>query len=104
LLIENSFRSVCFNNLDAFNCQYYLEEEAISMMSSKTRGLWQSLDKPVQIGRHPCVAENFGLIVFKDRNVVTFYSNDLAETSTSPIQEPNQETKCCCVCGLAALK
>jgi hypothetical protein len=63
----------------------------------------QTFDKPTQTGQQPCVAENAGVIVFKDQNVVTFYSNDLAYTPSSPIAEPNEET-ICCVHGLASLK
>jgi hypothetical protein len=63
----------------------------------------QTFDKPTQMGQQPCVAEKAGFIVFKDRVVVLFYSNDLTYTPSSPIAEPNEET-IRCVHGFASLK
>ncbi len=96
--------TVRFNNVDAVNRPHL--KEALSQISTKPRGSWllvQSFDKPTKEGEEPCVAKKAGYIVFKDRNVVTFYTNDLADTPTSPIQEQNEETVRC-VHGLAPMK
>jgi len=67
----------------------------MSIISSKPRSSWllvQSFDKPTQTGQQSCVTENAGFIVFNDQNVVTFYKNDLADTPTSLMDGPNEET------------
>ena len=106
-LSEDNIRiigTVRFNNVDSVNRRHL--KEAMTMMSSKSRGSWllvQSFDKPTERHQPAQVAKNAGFIVFKDRNVVVFYTNDLATTPSSPIEEPTEET-IRCVRGLAPLK
>lgn len=84
LLSEGDIRvigTVLFNNVDSVNRPRL--KEAYSTIASKPRGYWllvQTYNQPFLPGQRRRIAQNTGYIVFKDRNVVTFYTNDLYGT------------------------
>jgi Transposase IS4 len=92
------------NYVDAINKPRV--KEAMELLKSKERGSWyllQCFESASSITQSPEIATNTGYIVFKDRNIVIFYSNDLASTPTVPIQGSTDEA-IACVHGLAPMK
>jgi hypothetical protein len=75
-------------------------ETAKSEIKEGTRGSWRLTQVFNKDGN---IAENAGYIVFKDRAIVVFYTNDLASTPIELINSPNN-TSIECVKGLAPLK
>ena len=75
-------------------------EIAKSEIKDAERGSWRLTQV---FNKDGSVAQNAGYIVFKDRAVVVFYTNDLASTPIELINSPN-DTSIACVRGLAPLK
>ena len=93
------------NNIDEPNRSYIKQALEELYTESVCKGSWlpvQAFDKASNSSSPPTVASKSGYIVFKDRAVVTFYTNDLAETPTVPVQGLTEES-IQCVHGLAEL-
>ena len=97
--------TIKFNNIDGLNRK--LVKLAIDKVQDSERGTWvlvQALDKVIKKKKEVTVAsKNAGYIIFKDRVVVTFYTNDLASTPTKQLQFKNKESVMC-VRGLAPME
>lgn len=72
-------------------------------MSSGTWLLVQCYDQ-VPNQEEPEVAKNTGYNLFKDKSIVVFYTNDLADTPDSDISGCKSQQAVKCVYGLSRLK
>lgn len=93
--------TVRFNNIDGPNRPYVKQAMEELRSDSVCKGSWrlvQAFDKASNNSSPPAVASKSGYIVFKDRAIVTFYTNDLAETPTVPVQGSTEESIRCVHC------
>lgn len=120
--------TVKFTNVDATNRKYL--SNAIVEMKDAERGAWKLVraynkvpdlaklqrahnarnkklpakDRKVFVSPCNLVAENAGYIVWKDKKVVIFYSNDLAGTPSDHILDGSSDEAIKCVHGLLPIK
>lgn len=96
--------TVRFTNVDGINRPAL--KEAIEDLKHAPRGEWrlvQVFEKCQGATQTVEAAQNAGFIVFKDRCVVTLYTNDLLDTPTLRIHKPDDHAVHC-VHGLAPLQ
>ena len=96
--------TVRMNVVDAVNRPAI--KKGIECLQRSERGSWllvHTLDKPTGRGEEVTRAEKTGYILFKDKKVVVFYTNDLAETPRQDV-EGSSEFTLKCVHGLAPLQ
>lgn len=70
----------------------------IKILGHSERGSWllvHVLDKCVGSGTESQRADNFAYILFKDRKVVTFYTNNLAATTRQEVEGLSEHTLTC---------
>lgn len=107
MFTDNEIRvlgTVRINNVDSVNRPSL--NTAIERIKNSPRSSWLLVQVFKSKGNSTNsneIAKNCGFVVFKDRATVVFYSNDLASTPTSPIQEPDDHA-IHCVHGLAPLE
>ena len=83
-----------------------MPNKQLKKIKNSDRGSWLLVQAFDEVGKKKgekqVPSKNSGYIVFKDRAVVIFYTNDLAETPPLPIQGCNDES-IKCVHGLAPI-
>ena len=95
--------TVRLSNIDGCNRKYL--KEAIDTLGEKPRFSWllvQAFDRQSLRDREGILAKNCGFVVFKDRKIIIFYSNDLADTPSMPIEAPSEHS-ITCIHGIASL-
>ena len=93
--------TVRFNNIDKLNRP--LVKQAVERLGDKEKGDWfLAHAHHADAKGNVKVSSNAGCIIFKDRAIVVFYSNDLAQTPSAPLVEATDEA-IACVHGLASM-
>lgn len=89
-------RTIRMNKVDAVNCPVL--KDGIKKLENADRRKWllvYVLDKESHQSTESPVAENCVYIIFKDRNVVLMYKNDLADTPRMVLDGKSDNTVRC---------
>lgn len=96
--------TVRFNNVDGPNRPAL--KDAIESLRNASPGDWRRVQVYNQgnTAESPLtIAEKCGFVVFKDRSIVAFYKNNLADTPIARVHQPDDAHAVMCVHGLVPL-